>query len=242
VFNRLCESGRTYPFPPVAALSLSAAANVAVVIAAAVATQPAPPPLPGETMREVVYLLPLPPRRPPAEEVGLQWKGGHGPGAGPERADSSGAPGAAGGGDKGEGAGRRGDRQRPRPPVKEDAPVGDFDGGTVYIASELDRPVSFDPTSAGPEYPSELRLAGVEGWATLRFVVDSTGSADMKSITEVDVTHPQFAAAVREALPKMHFRPAELGERPVAQLVEQQFKVVIQMAASAAPNDSAPPR
>jgi TonB family protein len=98
----------------------------------------------------------------------------------------------------------------------------------VYVAAELDRPVSFDPTSAAPAYPVELQKAGIAGAATMRFIVDSTGSADSATIVVVEATHPGFAASVREALPRMHFRPAELGQQRVRQLVEQQFKFKIQ--------------
>ena len=102
--------------------------------------------------------------------------------------------------------------------------AGELAGGTVYVAAELDQPVSFDPTSAAPAYPADLQNAGIEGSATMRFVVDTNGSADSTTIEQIAATHPGFVVAVREALPRMHFRPAELGQQRVRQLVEQQFK------------------
>ncbi len=55
------------------------------------------------------------------------------------------------------------------------------------------------------------------------FVVDTTGLADPAS--QIVLTSPNtfFAAAAREALPLMRFRPAEIQAAKVKQLVQMSF-------------------
>ncbi len=94
---------------------------------------------------------------------------------------------------------------------------------TAYQLIEVDSAAVRDPSSAAPVYPPELEARGVEGHVILRFVVDSTGLADLTTVLTVEATHPAFNRAVREALPKMRFRPAKVGNRAVRQLAEQLF-------------------
>jgi len=110
----------------------------------------------------------------------------------------------------------------------------------VYVESELDRPVVRDPLSAAPEYPAELEKARVEGTVAVEYVVDTTGLADTASLRVVHFTNIDFADAVRHALPRMRFAPAELSGRHVAERVFQQFKFVIppQTAANARSADT----
>jgi TonB family protein len=102
-----------------------------------------------------------------------------------------------------------------------------YDGSRVYIEPELERPVARDPNSAGPSYPDSLRAHGVEGLVVIRFIVDTGGHADSSTLRFVEATHPGFADAVRNALPRMRFIPAELDGRHVPQLVSQEFRFVI---------------
>jgi TonB family protein len=111
--------------------------------------------------------------------------------------------------------------------------------GRVYVEAELDRPVVRDPLSAAPEYPPSLEKAHIEGTVAVEFVVDTLGQADSASLNVVSVSHMAFADAVREALPRMRFSPAELGGRHVPQRVLQQFKFVLpQTAANARSGDA----
>jgi protein TonB len=220
---------------------VSAAANAAVLIAAAIATRAPSLPTPAITeAREVVYLLPMPPRRVPFEPVGVTWAGGVGPGTAAAQIDAASLIAVEAGGDAGSGQGRRGARRARGESADSVLLEAEFAGGPVYVASELDTPVTFDPTSAAPAYPPTLQAAGIEGSATMQFVVDTTGVVDSTTVKVMTATHAEFVQAVREALPNMHFRPAELGDQRVRQLVEQQFKFRIQLAAKALPNDSAP--
>lgn len=96
-------------------------------------------------------------------------------------------------------------------------------GDNALTVLEVDSAIARDPTSAAPEYPPFLLRQGVEGSAAVRFVVDSTGLVDTLTYRVVRATHPDFAVAVRRALPYMHFRPAIQGGRRVRQLAEQTF-------------------
>lgn len=95
---------------------------------------------------------------------------------------------------------------------------------SAYQIVEVDSAAERDPTSAAPVYPPDLEARGVEGHVIVRFVVDSTGLVDLASVMTVEATSPEFDRAVRAAMPRMKFRPAKVGERPVRQLAEQLFR------------------
>lgn len=99
---------------------------------------------------------------------------------------------------------------------------------TVYTITEVDSAVAVDPASVAPAYPPALLKLGVEGSVMVRYVVDSTGHADMSTLQVVRATRVEFAVAVREALPNMRFLPARMGDKAVPQLVEQPFHFKIQ--------------
>ena len=88
-----------------------------------------------------------------------------------------------------------------------------------------------DPESASPEYPKSLIEKGIEGYAAVRFVVDSTGRVEMNTVQVIDATHNDFATAVKDAMPRMRFRPARIGTTAVRQLSEQLFKFEIKVVA-----------
>ena len=96
-----------------------------------------------------------------------------------------------------------------------------------YLAFQLEKPASVAPNSAAPAYPDILRQAGVEGEALVSFVVDTSGRVDQASFKVIRTTHELFASAVKNALPRMRFLPAELGDRKVRQLVQQPFSFAI---------------
>ena len=103
-----------------------------------------------------------------------------------------------------------------------DAPVKE-----TYVVSEVEKAVTQAPNSAAPVYPDILRQAGVEGEALVSFVVDTTGRVELASFKVVRASHDAFANAVKNALPKMRFFPAEIGDRKVRQLVQQPFSFAI---------------
>ena len=97
-------------------------------------------------------------------------------------------------------------------------------GDNAFTVLEVDSAVVRDPTSAAPEYPQHLLVGGVEGSAFVRFVVDTTGVVDTMTYRVVTATHPDFAVAVRRALPDMKFHAAQQAGHKVRQLVEQTFR------------------
>ena len=105
--------------------------------------------------------------------------------------------------------------------------VAAADPSRDYLIHQVEKPVMQAPNSAAPVYPDLLRQAGVEGEALVTFVVDTSGRADLASFKVIRTTHDLFATAVRNALPKMRFFPAEVGERKVRQVVQQPFSFAI---------------
>lgn len=92
-----------------------------------------------------------------------------------------------------------------------------------FTLLDVDTGAVRDPESAAPVYPSLLERQGIEGIAVVRFVVDTTGRADLETFRVIETNHPLFGAAVREALPGMKFHPATVGPRKVRQMVEIPF-------------------
>ncbi len=88
---------------------------------------------------------------------------------------------------------------------------------------EVDSLAETDPSSEGPAYPPTLLANAMEGVVRAMFVVDTTGRADAATFKVLESTDTLFTEAVRQALPRMKYRPAWLRGRLVPQLVEQQF-------------------
>jgi len=78
-----------------------------------------------------------------------------------------------------------------------------------------------------PRYPADLQRAGIEGTLMVQFVVDSTGRVDEKTLTFPADAQPGFLRAVRDALVRSRYFPAELAGMRVRQLVQQQFSFVL---------------
>jgi TonB family protein len=218
--------------PPSEHLWSRPALIVAAVLATAQLGLMAPPSLGADgsepqEFKAPQYLLPLWPAqapRPRAEHV--HWTAiGTAPHAGISQSKPHQAPER----DSGGGTPRR---------VLASAPVAavpdSYDGSRVYIEPELERPAARDPTSDGPMYPEYLRTHGVEGTVVIRFIIDTAGHADSATLRVMETSHPGFADAVRLALPRMRFTPAELDGRHVPELVMQEFRFVLQHADSVA--------
>lgn len=106
---------------------------------------------------------------------------------------------------------------------------------SIYLSSQVDNPVAFDARSAAPMYPDSLRLAGIEGAVTAQFVVDTTGRVEAGTFVLLESSHGRFTQSVREALPHMLFRPAELNGRKIKQLVQLPFVFRIERERRALP-------
>ena len=96
-------------------------------------------------------------------------------------------------------------------------------GDAPLEAEAVERPVRLIGAQGGPHYPDALRQMGVEGRVVARFVVDTAGRVEVAFVEYVEATHQLFADAVRTALARARFVPAEAGGRRVRQLVVQRF-------------------
>jgi periplasmic protein TonB len=99
--------------------------------------------------------------------------------------------------------------------------------GIPFSADQVEKQVVVVAGSAPPRYPDVLRNAGVEGQVIAEFVVDEQGRAEERSIRFVRGGNPLFEDAVRVALRRMRFIPAEIGGRKVKQLVQMPFVFTI---------------
>jgi TonB family protein len=106
-------------------------------------------------------------------------------------------------------------------------PIGDTN--VVYPATLAD--VRFEPavliSQPAPKYPPVLEQAGVSGLVKLRFVVDTTGRVEARSIKVLESTHQGFEGAARESVAAAVFHPARIGQRPVRQLAHQPIRFVV---------------
>jgi protein TonB len=100
---------------------------------------------------------------------------------------------------------------------------GDSSAEAVLSANQVEKQVALVPGSSPPKYPEAMRTAGVEGRVTAAFVVDEAGRAQEGSVRFVNSDNPLFEDAVRVALRRMRFVPAQVGGRKVRQLVQMPF-------------------
>lgn len=94
---------------------------------------------------------------------------------------------------------------------------------SIFSILDVDTAVVRSANSAAPAYPLKLLQAHIMGSVSARYVVDTTGFADVETFRVLASTNPEFIEAVRDALPFMRFKPAKIGPAKVRQLVEQQF-------------------
>ena len=97
-------------------------------------------------------------------------------------------------------------------------------GGTgVATDASLDVPVRA-LVDREPAYPETLRTAGISGSVRVRFVVDTTGRAELSSVRVIESTHELFTRAVLASLRQARFTPGEVSGHRVRTLVERSFR------------------
>lgn len=97
----------------------------------------------------------------------------------------------------------------------------------AFTADVVERVAWPQQDNPHPRYPDAMQRQGVEASFTVQFVVDSTGRVDAKTLDFPKQTHPAFLKAVKDALLRSRYFPAELAGIRVRQLVQQQFTFVI---------------
>lgn len=118
----------------------------------------------------------------------------------------------------------------PSRPTDQDHPgsgVGEAAGREPYTDATVDKVAAPMPGAPTPRYPEMLRTAGVEGAVRTEFVVDSMGRADLRTFRAFDQPPDAFVRAIRSALTRTRYYPAEAQGRRVAQLVQQTFVFTI---------------
>jgi protein TonB len=100
------------------------------------------------------------------------------------------------------------------------API--VDNNQTYFEFQVEKPV-VSLNNVAPNFPSMLQSQGVSGQVIAQFVVDTTGRVDVSTFKVIESSHDLFSSAVKNALPRMRFQPAEVGGRKVKQLVQQPF-------------------
>jgi len=101
--------------------------------------------------------------------------------------------------------------------------AGAVPAGGVYRPEAVDRIVAPYASNPKPVYPRSLESMGVEADFTVMFVVDSTGRVDEGTLEIPGSVHRLFADAVRYALVRSRYFPAQLAGHSVRQLVAQEF-------------------
>jgi TonB family protein len=108
----------------------------------------------------------------------------------------------------------------PSPDFEQKTPV---ESKEPYFEFQVERAAVANPSSAVPMYPPQLRAANIEGQVIAKFVVDTTGRADMRTFEIVKSDHRLFSESVRAALASTEFTPAQVGGRKVKQLISMPF-------------------
>lgn len=99
---------------------------------------------------------------------------------------------------------------------------GGVDTDKNYAEFEVERPVSAI-SGTNVEYPESMRSSGVTGEVMAEFVVNENGRVESGTFKVLSSTNPAFTNAVKSALGKMRFRPAQIGKTNVSQVVQQAF-------------------
>src|SRR6476646_10068908 len=97
----------------------------------------------------------------------------------------------------------------------------------TYFEFQVEKPAEMLQDSPKPKYPSVLESSGISGQVDAQFVVRNDGKADMDTFKVLKTTNELFTQAVKNVLPRMHFRPAMIGGKPVNQLVQQSFQFAV---------------
>jgi TonB family protein len=92
-----------------------------------------------------------------------------------------------------------------------------------FVVTRVDAAAQPIPVT-GPQYPIELRRAGVAGIVEMQFIVNAAGRIEPASARVVFESHPAFTASIREAMPRLRFVPARIGDCATRSWVRQRFE------------------
>lgn len=83
----------------------------------------------------------------------------------------------------------------------------------VFDISDLDQKPTERGMRAAPNYPFEMKRAGISGEVTLQFIVDTDGN--VRDVVVIKSSHREFEAPSIQAVQKWKFRPGRKGGRAV---------------------------
>lgn len=107
--------------------------------------------------------------------------------------------------------------------TKEGAAAGSaIDTNKNYAEFEVERQVSAI-SGTNVDYPESMRSSGAEGQVMAEFVVNENGRIETGTFKVLSSTNAAFTQAVKAALSRMRFRPAQIGKTNVSQVVQQSF-------------------
>jgi hypothetical protein len=98
-------------------------------------------------------------------------------------------------------------------------------GTTIYQAHQVTQQAQLDPSSTAFKYPHVQGQPDAVGIITATFVVGPDGRVDAATVTEMTSSESRFDAVFREALSKVRYRPAKIGNRQVMQRVRERFEI-----------------
>jgi outer membrane biosynthesis protein TonB len=106
-----------------------------------------------------------------------------------------------------------------------DTAVTSTDGSITYLDFQVDKQAKMLRNQPTPAYPSALKVRNIEGRVEAQFLVDTAGRVDLSTfkLINADSTKDAFVDAVKEALARTRYSPAEIRGRKVRQLVQQSF-------------------
>jgi periplasmic protein TonB len=104
---------------------------------------------------------------------------------------------------------------------------GPINDNQTYFEFQVEKPAEMLSESPKPKYPTVLESSGIAGEVQAQFVVSTSGKADMDSFKVLKSTNELFTQAVKNVLPRMKFSPAQIGGKPVNQLVQQSFQFAV---------------
>jgi protein TonB len=84
--------------------------------------------------------------------------------------------------------------------------------GQIFDISKLDQ-IPVVVVQGRPQYPFEMRRAGISGMVTVDFIVDTEGN--VRNAFALSSTHNEFEAPAVQAVSKWHFRPGKKAGRVV---------------------------
>lgn len=96
----------------------------------------------------------------------------------------------------------------------------------TYTNDQVDAAVE-QSKCPSPKYPATLRTVGVQGNASLRYVVGPDGAVERNSVTVVSSTNRAFEQPAIDAIMGCTYKPAKVRGTPVRQLVEQNIQFTV---------------